>query len=81
MVVTPETLKAIEVAKAAGRPLWRISSTLFFHVESDRILKPLDRFCQKDADDYESKMKRYPPIMTGDQVQMELKSIKLRKEE
>lgn len=32
VVVTDATLAAMEAARAAGRPLWRVSSTVFTHV-------------------------------------------------
>ena len=72
VVVLPETLKAVERAKQGNRPLWRISSTLFFHIASDCVLKPLGQFETKET------MAKYPPIKTGHQVQRELESINLK---
>ncbi len=37
VVVTEETLSAVHRAREAGRPLWRVSSTLFTHVASDKV--------------------------------------------
>ncbi|KAI8846952.1 hypothetical protein BC829DRAFT_397513 [Chytridium lagenaria] len=73
VVIVPSTLKAIEAQKAKNRPLWRISSTLFFHIASDNELKPLERFAT------EENVKKYPPLMTGTQVQVELGFINLSK--
>ncbi|KAJ3111438.1 hypothetical protein HDU96_005698 [Phlyctochytrium bullatum] len=74
VVVVPSTLKAIENQKAKNRPLWRISSTLFLHIASDNELKPLERFAT------EENVKKYPPLLTGTQVQLELGFINLSKE-
>ncbi|KAI8928915.1 hypothetical protein BC831DRAFT_446344 [Entophlyctis helioformis] len=71
VVVVPQTLPAIERQRAAGRPLWRISSTLFFHMASDTILEPLEPFRN------EENVKKYPAIATGTQVQVELGFISL----
>ena len=75
VVVTDDTLRAVERAKAAGRPLWRISSTLFCHVGSDNELKPLGQFAT--AAGSEEVAAKYPPILAGLQVHRELESIKL----
>ena len=66
-------MAAIERAKAQGRPLWRISSTLFYHIASDQVLKPLESFAT------ERTLDQYPPIFAGEQVQAELQHIKLKK--
>ncbi len=68
VVVNDDTLRAVERQKEAGRPLWRVSSTLFSHIASDEVLEPLKA---------EWKSEKYPPTLTGDQVQSELKHIKL----
>ncbi|KAH6596532.1 hypothetical protein BASA61_003460 [Batrachochytrium salamandrivorans] len=75
VVVVPQTLEAIERQRAAGRPLWRISSTLFFHLGSDILLEPLEPF--RD----EVSIKKYPAILTGEQVQVELGFISLAKKD
>jgi hypothetical protein len=72
VVVVPATLEAIERAKSQGRTTWRISSTLFSHIASDEVLEPLGHF----GNDPEVRSK-YPPIKTGDQVEAELRLIKL----
>jgi len=71
VVVTEGTLQALERAKERQRPLWRISSTLFFHISSDEMLQPLKHFATKDS------LAKYPPIKTGNFVENELKAIKL----
>jgi isopenicillin N synthase-like dioxygenase len=72
VVVTPATVQAIEASKAAGRSLWRISSTLFSHIASDVILEPIGRFA-----DVPGAKEAYPPIATGDHVKAELAAINL----
>lgn len=37
VVVTEQTLAAAEAARAAGRPTWRISSTVFSQIASDEV--------------------------------------------
>ncbi len=72
VVVTPETLQAIEKAQAEHRSLWRVSSTLFSHIASDKELRPLAHFGNnQDA------VKNYPPILAGHQVEEELRLIQL----
>ncbi|KAJ3226717.1 hypothetical protein HK099_004327 [Clydaea vesicula] len=75
VVVVEGTMKAIEKQKSLGRPLWRISSTLFSHIASDNILQPLAHFANR-----EGAKEKYPPIYTGHQVQQELGLINLFKE-
>eukprot|EP01132_Coremiostelium_polycephalum_P005623 gene5623-6998_t len=73
VVVTPETLTAVEKAKAEGRSLWRISSTLFGHVASDTDLKILEPF------NTEENRAKYPCILAGKQSEQELEMIQLQK--
>jgi len=68
VIVTEDTLRAVQRQKEAGRPTWRVSSTLFSHIASDETLKPL-------KPEWESE--KYPPTLTGVQVSNELKHIKL----
>lgn len=72
VVVTPETRAAAERAAAAGRSLWRVSSTVFAHVASARVLRPLGRFAEA-----EGAAAAYPATPAGVQVQEELKLISL----
>ncbi|EGC29052.1 hypothetical protein DICPUDRAFT_43402 [Dictyostelium purpureum] len=73
VVVTEATLSAVEKAKEAERSLWRISSTLFSHVASDKHLTLLPPF------NTEENLKKYPNILAGEQSQEELEMIKLSK--
>jgi len=73
VVVAEETLTTIEHSKkeTPQRPLWRVSSTLFSHVASDKTLSVLDKFATPEN------TKKYPPIRAGQQVQEELDQIRL----
>ncbi len=71
VVVSKETLEAIERRSAKNESLWRVSSTLFSHIASDWIMEPLDAFKTQET----SKM--YPAILAGDHVQAELNLIQL----
>jgi oligoribonuclease NrnB/cAMP/cGMP phosphodiesterase (DHH superfamily) len=53
--------------------LWRISSTLFTHIASDNELKPI----VGSPEEIKERLKKYPPILAGDQVNNELNAIKL----
>lgn len=81
VVVTDETVKVLEGRKesnrlnpSAARPLWRISSTVFWHIGSDEILEPLSPFNTCQA------LKSYPSEYTGDMVRKELGLIGLLSE-
>ena len=43
------TLAAASVARDAGRPLWRVSSTTFVHLASDGTMSPLGRFATPEV--------------------------------
>jgi isopenicillin N synthase-like dioxygenase len=73
VTIVPETQSAIAKQIQLNRPLWRISSTLFFHVASDNYLEPLLHFSNKAS------IKDYPKITAGDQVRKELEFINLAK--
>mgnify|MGYP001033362299 CR=1 FL=1 len=73
VICTPATLKAIERQKAAGRPTWRVSSTLFFHIASDQTLEPLGKFSTEET------RAKYPAMLAGDYVNEELKVINLKR--
>jgi len=72
VVVCDDTLKALEAAKAKNAPLWRISSTLFAHVNSDKTLIPLAPFKDESG--------KYPPTLAGKQSEDELTAIALKNE-
>mmetsp|Transcript_65761 Transcript_65761/g.208142 ORF Transcript_65761/g.208142 Transcript_65761/m.208142 type:complete len:297 (+) Transcript_65761:421-1311(+) len=71
VVVSPSTLEAVERARGEGRSLWRVSSTMFSHVASDRTLTPLGQYARGGAS------ASYPPVLAGDYVSEELKVINL----
>lgn len=62
VVISETTTRVIAEKKAAGKSLWRISSTLFGHIQSDQILEPLGQFRNPDT------ISKFPPIVAGDQV-------------
>ena len=69
--MAPETVTAIERARAASKSLWRVSSTCFYHINSDVVLEPEAHFATlPTAGDY-------PAIDAGEQVRRELELIKL----
>lgn len=72
VLCTIETLEAAEKARREGRPVWRVSSTVFSQIASDEILRPLPPFHTEDS------LRQYPSIATGKQVQEELESINLK---
>ena len=72
VVCTEQTLAAVEQAHAEGRPLWRVSSTVFSQIASDELLCPLGPFASEQA------CAEYPPTPAGQQVQQELEAINLR---
>ena len=61
------------IAKKAknGESLWRVSSTLFGHIQSDQMLEPLAPFDTPKAREV------YPKIYTGELVSKTLKAISL----
>jgi isopenicillin N synthase-like dioxygenase len=74
VVVSDKTLASIEKAKAAGKSnLWRVSSTLFSQMRYDSILEPLEQFSTAEN------LKKYPPTLTYEQVEEELRHIGLLK--
>lgn len=91
VIVTPATQAAIAAMKQTHpeRPLWRISSTLFHHVASDVMLRPLDGFVrmleeQEQEGTSKEEVERvlrvdYEPILTGHFVERELQGINLKR--
>ena len=73
VVVLPSTVQAAELQEAAGRPAWRISSTLFAHTASAKVLRPLGDFATPTA------LEEFPPITAGEQVMSILQKINLAK--
>lgn len=75
VVVAPNTVEAIERARANHKSLWRVSSTLFAHIQSDQSLAPIGKFSTEES------RAKYPAIPAGQQVQEELNAIKLKKDD
>lgn len=71
VVVSKETLEAIERRRSKNESLWRVSSTLFGHIATDLILEPLEAFRTQKS------IEMYPSILAGDQVNAELNAIQL----
>lgn len=76
VLVNERTLAAIKRASEAERSLWRISSTLFSHIESDAEMRPLVGTTEEKA----AALDKYPPILAGVHVENELKAINLKKQ-
>uniref|UniRef100_A0A2P2PJQ6 Uncharacterized protein MANES_10G147800 n=1 Tax=Rhizophora mucronata TaxID=61149 RepID=A0A2P2PJQ6_RHIMU len=72
VVVTQRTIDAIRLAVEQNRSLWRVSSTLFAHIASDAMLKPLGHFAETPL------ASKYPPICAGEFVEQELAAINLK---
>ncbi|KAJ4711664.1 2-oxoglutarate (2OG) and Fe(II)-dependent oxygenase superfamily protein [Melia azedarach] len=72
VVVTSRTIDAIKLASEQNRSLWRVSSTLFAHIASDAVLKPLGHFAESPL------ASKYPPICAGEFVEEELAVINLK---
>ncbi|OAY40079.1 uncharacterized protein LOC110625273 [Manihot esculenta] len=72
VVVTKRTIDAVKLAAEQNRSLWRVSSTLFAHIASDAVLKPLGHFAESPQ------ASKYPPICTGEFVEQELAVINLK---
>ncbi|KAH7010029.1 hypothetical protein EDB80DRAFT_417926 [Ilyonectria destructans] len=88
VVINEKTLDTIERRKRElpGRPLIRISSTLFWHLGSDFDLVPVPELAEKarklrtlqsNAGKDEGQETEYPAMKVGHQVQNELKHIAL----
>lgn len=71
VIVSPGTVQVIEDRKAAGKSLWRVSSTCFGHIQSDQVLEPLHHFKTPET------AAKFPPKLAGNQVNEELMAISL----
>jgi isopenicillin N synthase-like dioxygenase len=74
VIVTKDTVRVIEERKAAGKSLWRVSSTLFSQIQPDQVLQPLAPFDKLEG---AATAEKFPPIKAGHQVQQELQAIEL----
>ena len=72
VIATEASLAVARRRKAEGRPPWRISSTLFGHIQSDQILRPLGKFGEAPG-----ARLAYPEIKAGAQVATVLREIEL----
>ncbi|KAL8495951.1 hypothetical protein ACS0TY_019902 [Phlomoides rotata] len=72
VVVTDRTIDVIKLASEQKRSLWRVSSTLFAHIASDAVLKPLGHFADSPL------ACKYPPLCAGEYVEKELAVINLK---
>lgn len=75
VIVSAATVNTIKTRKAEGKSLWRVSSTLFSHIQSDQSLEPISQFASEEA------LKSFPAIKAGNMVQAELAHINLAKSE
>ena len=62
VVVTPATRQVIERRTASGESLWRVSSTLFSHIQSAQLLQPIGQYANDESNT------AYPTVLTGQQV-------------
>lgn len=69
--IVDEKLKENEKLKFDKNKLWRVSSTLFSQIRQNVVLEPIGKYKTNET------IKKYPPILTRDQVAEELKAIKL----
>ena len=78
VVITEKTLEVINKRKEEEKSLWRVSSTLFSHINSDVVLEPFELFLKDDNNTINTELQsRFPPIDTGLFVREELKAIEL----
>jgi isopenicillin N synthase-like dioxygenase len=73
VVISEETIQAINEASKTGRSLWRVSSTMFTTIASDHILQPLEPFVNSET------VKRYPPIKAGIYILAEVEALNINK--
>ena len=70
VVLTSAAQAAAQKAKAAGKNLWRISSTMFTTLNHDTVLEPLGQWKNEPG-----ARDSFPPLLAGDQVANQLKKI------
>jgi isopenicillin N synthase-like dioxygenase len=71
VIVTDATVATIDRKRDAGESLWRVSSTLFGHAQSDKMLEPIGHFKTAES------TKAFPAKLVGEQVRDELIKINL----
>ena len=72
VVCTEATIEVLKARKQRGESPWRVSSTVFSHVNSDQTLRPLGKFDEPESNE------RYPAMLAGTFVQKELERIALK---
>jgi len=77
VVHTEKTAQAVERARAAGKSLWRVSSTMFGHLRSNLSLEPMPELEALYPQSAEETREKYPPMNVGEFVVNELKVISL----
>jgi hypothetical protein len=60
--VNNKTAEVIQRKRNKNESLWRVSSTLFGHIQSDVVLEPLHHFGTETA------LRNFPPMRAGEQV-------------
>jgi len=68
VIVSEETCRIVNEKRNRKESLWRVSSTMFTHLEPDKMLYPLIEISDAFL---------YPPVLAGFQVEEELKAVKL----
>lgn len=71
VVVDDALIEKTAEAKKDGKSLWRVSSTMFSGIRYDEMLEPINEFNTPEN------LKKYPPVLTADQVEEELRAIEL----
>ena len=75
VVVLPSTIEVVERRRREKKSLWRISSTVFGHIASDRLLENLLSDGSGSGSDTEGDGRS--PVTAGEQVKRELRAIGL----
>ena len=77
VVFNEATQEAVNKAREEGRPLWRVSSTLFSHLRYDVVIEPLPELEGKMNMSLEEARIKYPPMTAEEVVIDEIKQIRL----
>lgn len=77
VVYNEQTEEAVIRARQDGRPLWRVSSTLFAHLRYDVLIEAMEELREKMEIPLEEARKKYPAMTAGEVVVEELKQIML----
>ena len=77
VIYNEATEEAVVRARENGKPLWRVSSTLFGHLRYEVVIEPLQELEGKMEMTLEEARIKYPPMTAGEVVVEELKQIQL----